>query len=402
MTTRITYGMINTTVMHNLFRNNKELGITQEQLSSGKLINRPSDAPIEMTNTMEIRERLAAMNQHNRNITDGQAYTAILDTTMRNTSTLMQHVRELAVQGATDTLTREDRSFILDDAKQNLLSLVSISNTKHKDDYIFSGKFTDVAPFSLEKGTSDIDTDLQTRLGLPAFAANDFVGLYDHSRTDSALTNADAGSPPANRILPGSVQIIPNSLEEGTDYEIDYQNGRVQLLSPDAVAAANLPNADAGHLSITYEYVYQSEKDHEGIINRELSSGVAMQINTTSSQMFGDKRNNQMDAFSSVISLMEGLYKNNGDDIRTAMGNIDESFNRMLSAQSTTGARANRMENQSDRTSEMIIHNTNLQSNIEDLDFAEAISRFMLQESVFNASLKTAGRVLQPSLVDFV
>ena len=43
-----------------------------------------------------------------------------------------------------------------------------------------------------------------------------------------------------------------------------------------------------------------------------------------------------------------------------------------------------------------------VQSNIEDLDFAKAISDFTLHEAVYNASLQTAARVLQPTLSDFI
>lgn len=402
MTSRVTFGMINATVMNNLFANNERLGKTQEQLSSGKAINRPSDAPIEMTNDLEIRERLAAMNQHKRNITDGEAYSAVLDTALLNATNVVQGVREMAVQGSTDTYTAQDRLYLKDSMQQMLFELVTISNSNHKGDYMFSGKFTNIPPFSLNQGTADIDADQQARLGIGPFAPNDWVDLYDHSITDSVLTNADAGSPPADRILPSSISITPAGLVEGTDYEVDYQNGRVQLLSAAAVNAANLPNANAGHLQISFDYVYQSEYDHEGAIRREVAENVTMDINITSQQMWGDKRQGEMDAFTAVISVLEGLWEDNGDDIRDGIGNVDEAFNRMLSANSTTGARANRLENATNRTSEKIIESTDLQSRIEDLDFAEAISRFMLQESVFNASLQTASRVLQPSLVDFV
>jgi flagellin-like hook-associated protein FlgL len=43
-----------------------------------------------------------------------------------------------------------------------------------------------------------------------------------------------------------------------------------------------------------------------------------------------------------------------------------------------------------------------LRSKIVDTDITEAISKFSIQETVYNASLQVGGKSIQPSLLDYL
>jgi flagellin-like hook-associated protein FlgL len=43
-----------------------------------------------------------------------------------------------------------------------------------------------------------------------------------------------------------------------------------------------------------------------------------------------------------------------------------------------------------------------LQSELVDADMAETISKYLLTENVYNAALKAASRLIQPSLVNYL
>lgn len=43
-----------------------------------------------------------------------------------------------------------------------------------------------------------------------------------------------------------------------------------------------------------------------------------------------------------------------------------------------------------------------LRSKNEDTDFAEAVSKFSVQETVYKASLEAGGKAIQPSLLDYL
>ena len=43
-----------------------------------------------------------------------------------------------------------------------------------------------------------------------------------------------------------------------------------------------------------------------------------------------------------------------------------------------------------------------LRSKVEDIDIAEAITEFMMQENAYQAALATGARIVYPSLIDFL
>lgn len=389
---RITFTQIHDVVLTNLFQNIEKISKTQEQLSSGKRINRPSDAPVDITNNLELRSEILQRNQQKRNTDDGQSYLLILDSAMMSSNDLMQRVRELAIQGSSDTYTSDERMFIRQEINQLMYQLISISNTKHKGDYVFSGKNTDFPPFSLRQGRESIDAvdNSATDPTDTVFALSTPIQLWDRNVTDSATVTGHAR---VNRVTPGSINI--QGLREGVDFTVDYLQGQITFLTPASSALAA-----SGDLHIDYEWIRRGEHDMTGSVLRELETGVVAKINVSADDVYGSEL--EMDAFKALISLSEGLHKNLGTQIRQSIGYLDANFQRMLSTQAVVGSRNNRMEMTVDRTDGKILEATRMHSILEDLDFAEAISRFTLQESVYNASLQAAARVLKPTLMNFL
>ncbi len=76
------------------------LAKSQEQLSTGRLINRPSDSPTGTNDAMRLRAQLAADTQHARNASDGLSALAQTDNTLTSMSDQVRRVRDLIVQGA--------------------------------------------------------------------------------------------------------------------------------------------------------------------------------------------------------------------------------------------------------------------------------------------------------------
>ncbi|CEG24344.1 Flagellar hook-associated protein 3 [Planococcus massiliensis] len=90
----------------------------------------------------------------------------------------------------------------------------------------------------------------------------------------------------------------------------------------------------------------------------------------------------------------------NGQEVK--LDEFDAGFNQLLSVQSEIGARANRVEAFENR---MLDNNLQLQkmlSSIEDVDYAEAMIRLKSEESVYQASLASSAKIIQPTLMDFL
>lgn len=406
---RITFTQMNNSVQRQLGKNQVKLATLQEQLSSGKRLNRPSDGPIDVVNDMELRNNLAHRNQNLRNSENGNSYLSILDTTMIGMDDQCQRVRELALQGASDTLLARDRTYVNNEVHQVLLQFANMANASYKGDFLFSGTDTETAPFSVLRGTNTMNTianeipaggslpdpsDEAVVLGVP-------MNIFDRSIDDSTSTISNNGNPQVKRIIPGTLKLSDPALVEGTDYTVDYVKGTITYLTPAALTAATpVPGVTDG-IELSFDWVRRNElQNAHGIVNREVERGTIMRVNVTADAVFGTEL--EMDAFSSIISLMQGLHTNSQSEIETSITHLDNSFKGILTQQATVGAWVNRMESTMDRNDLNIIETTRLQSELEDLDFAEAISQFTLAESIYNASLQSASRVLTPSLLDYM
>jgi flagellar hook-associated protein 3 FlgL len=71
----------------------------QQQLTSGKVLTRPSDSPTDTNTAMQTRSRQAAVDQQAENITDARSWLDQTDSTLRNMLDVVHRVRNLTVQG---------------------------------------------------------------------------------------------------------------------------------------------------------------------------------------------------------------------------------------------------------------------------------------------------------------
>ena len=110
MTSRVTFNQVNDLVQTNLAANYAKLSKFQEQLSSGKRLLKPSDAPVDVTQDLNLRTNLQQLNQFDRNLDDGISYMSIVESTMVGTNNYFQRARELAIQGSNDTNTDSNRN----------------------------------------------------------------------------------------------------------------------------------------------------------------------------------------------------------------------------------------------------------------------------------------------------
>ena len=85
---------------------------SMERLSSGYRINRAADDPAGLAISEKMRAQIRGLGQAARNIQDGISLLQTAEGALNETHAILQRMRELGVQAATDTLTDEDRSLL--------------------------------------------------------------------------------------------------------------------------------------------------------------------------------------------------------------------------------------------------------------------------------------------------
>ncbi|MEK4285465.1 MULTISPECIES: flagellar hook-associated protein FlgL [Ureibacillus] len=139
---RVTQSMLSNNMLRNLSNSYSKMGKLQEQITSGKKFVRLSDDPVSAVRGMSYRTDLNKAEQFTRNMLMVNTWLDTTDDALDQVGSALQRVKELIVQAANDTNTKEDRDKIKVEINQIRQQLKDIANTKVADKYIFSGTKT--------------------------------------------------------------------------------------------------------------------------------------------------------------------------------------------------------------------------------------------------------------------
>jgi len=89
-------------------------------------------------------------------------------------------------------------------------------------------------------------------------------------------------------------------------------------------------------------------------------------------------------------------------DLGLALQNLDESQGRVLEIRTQVGARLNTIESQGLADEERMLALKTTLSQVEDLDYAEAVSRFSMQQAALEAAQQAYVQMSRLSLFDFI
>jgi flagellar hook-associated protein 3 FlgL len=138
--TRVTQNMLTRSSLGSLQANLARMGKLQEQLSTGRVINRPSDSPTGTTSAMRLRDDLRASQQYQRNAQDGVAWLGTIDTALTSITDQTRQARDTALQGANSgAVGQASRDALAATVDQLRTSLLSDANTTYLGRPVFGG-----------------------------------------------------------------------------------------------------------------------------------------------------------------------------------------------------------------------------------------------------------------------
>jgi flagellar hook-associated protein 3 FlgL len=159
-----------------------ELAKTQEQLSTGKQIVKPSDSPDKASLVTRLESELARQANYQNTLKSVNTRLQSEETVLKNTSDVMVRIKELATQAANDTLSPADRQSIaleISSLRDQILSLANSQDTN--GNYLFSG----------------------SRVGSPAFGKS-ATGQIVYQGDESRMKVAVGDNRRMNLNMPGS------------------------------------------------------------------------------------------------------------------------------------------------------------------------------------------------------
>jgi flagellar hook-associated protein 3 FlgL len=192
----------------------------EEQYSSGKKIQRPSDDPIVAVRALKLRTNLSELSQYyDKNIPDAKSWMDVTESALSTVNSILSQVNTYCVQGSTDTLTATDRSSIAQNLEQLKAQIYQEGNTSYAGRYVFSGYKTDSSLTFTEDDPSLTYDITQDFTGDDIQVINKISGSYNVTDYDDAsVTFADA--PQQNETY--RIQLAYNNLSTTPPSSIKY------------------------------------------------------------------------------------------------------------------------------------------------------------------------------------
>ncbi|MBX2879310.1 MAG: flagellar hook-associated protein FlgL [Granulosicoccus sp.] len=373
-----------------------EIADLQSQISSGKQLQKPSDDPVNAARQVNLSQNLSQIDQYNRNINLAEARLSNEESHIANTENVLLRVRELALISNNSATTDEVYPALAAELEQLSADLLAQANATDPDgDFLFAGTKTSTRPFSPgspdvylgddqqrmiqvnqshQMATSDSGKDIFMRI--PASDKSHTIDI-DTSNTGSAsilLTNDGTGPNPGT-----------------TRYALEFPTS----------GTYSITNLDTGAAEVTGAAIPESNTiEHAGL---QLSITGAPNPN----DRFNLEPTIQQDVFKTLDKFIELLNSPpqsaaekavHRHKLNEIMINVDQAFEHMTLKRADIGSRLASLEHIL-QENESIGFTLNVTlSGIEDLDYADAISKLQHQATALEALQKTITRTQGLSL----
>ncbi|HZP02597.1 MAG TPA: flagellar hook-associated protein FlgL [Terriglobia bacterium] len=133
-----------------LMQNRKLEDDALNQLSSGKRINSLSDDPAAVAALVTNHAQSGAVDQYLKNLSSVQSSMQLADSTLSSVITALTRAITLGTEGATDTMSPDNRQAIAEEVRGILSQILNLANTSNQGTYLFAGTAVTTAPFVLD------------------------------------------------------------------------------------------------------------------------------------------------------------------------------------------------------------------------------------------------------------
>ena len=184
--TRITQGMLVQRTLNNLNQQLRRISVLQEQLATGRRVNRPSDDPIDTLRAMNLRTIIAKNEQFQANISDASPQLQESASTVLNMVDIMLRALELTTQGANEVVGQSQLDSIALEINELLEAAVVAGNHRTNNRSIFAGTRTLADAFDVTRVAGQITA--------VTYAGNDQpieINISEGVRSEVNVTGSD-------------------------------------------------------------------------------------------------------------------------------------------------------------------------------------------------------------------
>jgi flagellin len=150
--------------------NNRALGKSMEQLSTGKRINSAGDDAAGLAIVNRMTSQIKALDQSVRNANDGISMMQTAEGATKEITNMLQRMRELSVQAANDSYSSTDRTAIAAEVTQLTSEITRVATNTQWNGMSILGGLTAYSAMTFQVGTEGDATSAVT-VGFSAMSA---------------------------------------------------------------------------------------------------------------------------------------------------------------------------------------------------------------------------------------
>lgn len=190
---RITNKMLTNSMMNNINKNKNSVNKYEEQYTTGKKIQRPSDDPIIAVRALKLRSTITELNQYlEKNIPDALSWMDVSESGLKNINSILTNINTYCNQGANDPLSVSDRNTIVENLEQFKAQIYKEMNANYAGRYVYSGYKTN-NPITFDTTFQDTKYEITEKFsGEDIQQISKVIGGYTSADYDSANPDKNA------------------------------------------------------------------------------------------------------------------------------------------------------------------------------------------------------------------
>lgn len=418
----------------------------QQQVATGRRILTPADDPVAAARALEVQQSRDVLAQYGTNQSNAKSSLGQEEAQLTSAEDLLTRIRELAVQGGNAALSGRDRESVALELRARFDELMGIANaTDGTGQYVFSGYMGSTKPFGgnvdnllaapgnevvymgddgqrrlqvsgtrfLEVSDSGNDVFKRIKNGNGYFTTdytigNSGTGVIDAGNvTDPAAWNS---LPPTSKNLSIQFYVDNTVVPPVTYYDLIDSTANVSLLTGVAPAAPTFPGVPAGLR--TYQPNQPIAFNGLSVVPSDYGISVAVSGEPGNGDSFSLAPSQSQSIFKTLANLIGALEDDQSDtpagsavlanEIGFALTNIDQSTDNLLRVRAAIGSRLNEVESLENVNGDLDLQYQQTLSNLQDLDYAKAITDLTRKQLDLEAAQKSFSQVSQLSLFRYL
>lgn len=398
-----------------LQRNYANVTRTQEQISTGNRILTPADDPVASVRLLQLEQQQNVLTQYKDNLTAADNSLTQEEATLNSVNTILQRVRELALQAGNGALSQADRQSIAAELGEREDELLGLMNTRNaRGEYLFAGFQGKTQPFVRQadgsysyegdEGQRKLQVASSLDLAISDSGKKIFESVTNAGRLDSALTVSPAGS-----TLSVSAPLVQDEVAFAAAPPNNFPAAGIQIVfgNPDA------SSYEVFEIGVPAPVLANGKLDDDpGKSDQLVFRGVTLQfdgvpVGGETIQVTADPSQEKQGILTTIANLRtaleDGVDTPAGslqvrDAVAEALTNLDHGMSTVDGVRGEIGARLNIIDSTRTDNEDVSLVNKGVQADLRELDYAEALSRLSFQSVILEAAQQSYVKISSLSL----